>query len=370
MNVDTVDILSNWKEHIKISRPIVFHDRKCTIIKLSWIKTDVVGVQTRTHHLCCSPSQDIFKSTHLLLNIRNGNRKDLEVLKRFEDTLYDTINRQFPQLLTGDKSQAFSIDRNTFKLKNKTCLIKAFDANGNPTSLDAFKQYDRIRCIIKPDIVWITRVCYGIQYKIIQIMNMDLCHNTNNSLFLHNICTNDDIGGGGALNHESNGNAKYAKMLKLGIPNGAIQQKMQLDGFSFDEATRILQMLTTPNNHIRSSQPPPPPPLLPPPPPPILFGKTKNKLNTQTSASGALPFLKDIQSGNFALKKTSEKQKNKQDSKQDNKGFAPSLQDILSMKQKLKKPLKQNIPTKPKHTLAFLNDIASKNFALKKVVAK
>jgi len=93
----------------------------------------------------------------------------------------------------------------------------------------------------------------------------------------------------------------YSRMLKMGVPRAAVEQKMRIDNI---DISRINEIIDIPcKSPSLPHGPPPPPPLPPPPPPPLLplppppvpkFVKGPN------IDKGAL--LADIKSGNFKLK--------------------------------------------------------------------
>jgi hypothetical protein len=136
---------------------------------------------------------------------------------------------------------------------------------------------------------------------------------------------------------------KYFKMIKMGIPKEAVVQKIQLAGLD----PSILNNKNNLNsiNNLNGLYPPPPPPLpsnsifdintLPPPPNYILNDINKNNSiqsnNKTTTVNNAL--MNQISSGNFKLKKITDKdrQSNKSDldkvKKKDIR--VPSLDEIL-----------------------------------------
>lgn len=109
----------------------------------------------------------------------------------------------------------------------------------------------------------------------------------------------------------------YVKMAKMGIPNAAILQKMQMDSISEQDKNVVLRSIE------KKTIPPPPPP-----PPPPMLGLVSKK--------DSIPaFLKDIQSGNFSLKKTD---KTKKVLKMvDTTRRVPTLAEILAARSGLKK---------------------------------
>lgn len=137
----------------------------------------------------------------------------------------------------------------------------------------------------------------------------------------------------------------YDKMHRLGVHCDAIKHKMKLDGLGDDffHCWRMRNASPTSTSLPSSmksmpSSPPMPPPMPPPPPPPIggLFLSKKN----MPSEGGPLAFLKDISSGNFALRKAAHGKdtlhKNKVDM-HSSEFTPPSLEDIQGALSKLKK---------------------------------
>ena len=112
---------------------------------------------------------------------------------------------------------------------------------------------------------------------------------------------------------------KYVKMMRMGIPLGAIHQKMMMDGLHNDHIDQFSNL--TKKQKPNTSLPPPPPPGPPPPPPlgmrmppppppgpPPPLGIFKNVQHLHQRKSVVAPdpsaFLADIKNGNFLLKKS------------------------------------------------------------------
>jgi hypothetical protein len=123
--------------------------------------------------------------------------------------------------------------------------------------------------------------------------------------------------------------ASYLKMFQMKIPLDAIRHKMLMDGLTENDFNIWSKTV--------NSQAPRPPPLPPPPPPPLLQ-LNKNILTSSQAKTntGGPEFLKDINSGNFQLRKTNNI-KQKVLSTVPKEYAPPSLSDIRSALSKLKK---------------------------------
>jgi hypothetical protein len=84
---------------------------------------------------------------------------------------------------------------------------------------------------------------------------------------------------------------KYLRMVKMGIPLLAIQQKMAMDGVNVGTMKQLLPTSRLP--------PPPPPPRPPPPPPPLML---KSAAAASFKSKDPSEFLNDIKNGNFKLR--------------------------------------------------------------------
>lgn len=138
----------------------------------------------------------------------------------------------------------------------------------------------------------------------------------------------------------------YDKMQKLGIHIDAIKHKMKMDGL--DEG--FYERWSRRRTHTGSIPLPPPlppplpvglipkPPLPPPPPPPLPPPLFGSAQTGSPGAGGPLAFLKDISSGNFMLKKSGEGSKKLLVSRErENEYKAPSLEQIKTALSKLKR---------------------------------
>ena len=132
---------------------------------------------------------------------------------------------------------------------------------------------------------------------------------------------------------------RFSKMLKMGVPMMAVRQKMLLEGMTVSDCERFIA------SRKNGAYPPPGPP---PPPLGMTSKQAKSLMSTVTNTSGSLPFLADIQNGNFALKRMNDTMTNtviKKDITKNKvlkgldttKMFHVTLDDILSAKANLGK---------------------------------
>lgn len=329
LHVKPLHVLS--LKDIKFAKPTKIIDRDLTIIRFIHVSTNCFGYQTLTHHLCYPPFSDRFGSVSFVVSIKDDNSVDLKSVVEFESNVFTHINKHVHTSGILDNKTAILMgnpERNTFRLRDKKECIVAFDSNNEPVEdiSRCYKAFDRVKYIIRPEHLWISKTCYGINYNVLQVKDMDY-------VVLPTECMFDVMDNSVRKEDEE----RYIKMKKMGVLVGGIQQKMLMDGYTQDTVQLFIAKHCV-GNVVRTGGGPPPPPG--PPPPCIGFpGKSTGK-----PSSGKPEFLTDIESGNFKLRKTQDIEKDRKEGLKNkvlrfvdkSKSFAPSLEDILNVKSKLR----------------------------------
>jgi hypothetical protein len=187
--------------------------------------------------------------------------------------------------------------------------IQVFNASRERILLNNISKFDQIYAIFQVDKFVICKTNMYFTFKVVQIKKLWL--------------SSGDLANNKCMIIEFD-DTKYKKMLSIGISIDAVEHKMKMDNIP---SSHILDFMKQPGQQSRKMlippPPPPPPPKLPPPPPPPML---------PPSNLMKMAFLGDIKNQNFKLKKivVSEYEKNE--------NFKPpSLKDILSAKDRLKK---------------------------------
>ena len=210
-----------------------------------------------------------------------------------------------------------NIQRNSIRFRY-TAETKVFTEDGS-IYRGKLTSGSRVKIIVCPREVWITGEKFGFNWDIIQLLIIEAGDiRVEENLF----CTPETSVSYGIYE-------KYLKMLKTGVPEGAIKLKMELDGV--DSNVDLKKISKTGVTAMGSGAPPPPPP------PPLLGASVAS---TRSSAGGGMASVfRDIKNGRGAkLKKvglpTSSKKKQIQKT---GLGGKISLQDILKARGKLNK---------------------------------
>ena len=235
-------------------------------------------------------------------------------MEKIQSELIEKYSDIFRGLIFSD-----NIQRNSVRFRY-TSETKVFTNDGS-IFRGKLTSGSRVKIIVCPREVWITGEKFGFNWDIIQILiveNGDICVNEN----LFN--TPETPVSYGIYE-------KYIKMLKTGVPEGAIKLKMELDGV--DPSVDLKKLMKSKSSiNVNSSSCAPPPP----PPPPMLSGGGSSGRGRD---SGMASVFADIKNGGSAkLKKVGLPNNNKK--KQIQKtglGGKISLKDILKAKGTLNK---------------------------------
>jgi hypothetical protein len=310
---------------VNIKRPYELDSK--TIFKFTLGDDDApVLIQTRTHHLCYRPSKDIYDNIAMLLK-EHKDHNEFKTLFELEQRLIERIYKKCPAYLRDREGVSYvKLDKQLLRLRNHVNNISVYDRTNASIPVTCLDSGHSIQCIIHMEHLWVTKECYGVVYKIVQVRLMDDFHALMIARPLFKQASDSvEI------------DPRFLKMLKMGVPIMAVIQKMKLEGVSVAQIDEIQKLYGKPSaqadplSSTPSSTPPPPPRPPPPPPrppPPILPGLP---LSVSTPA-----FLQDIKQGNFKLRKSEAQQPQQPQIAASRKGFAPTLHDILDMRTKLK----------------------------------
>lgn len=248
-----------------------------------------------------------------------------EVMKTCIDKVETCIIKKvMSKYMQGNEVEKLQRTSHHMRLRNfNVQSIQCYDMHKNVISMHDVAARDVISLIVKVDkFVYTSYVSY-IHYSIVQLLKERHAHVPPYALLPVVTCNAD----ASPISYDVQ---KYTKMKKLGIPEGALRQKMTMDGVSLADIDAFFSM-----KHAAS--PPPPPP---PPPPPLPFGHKPREPSAHASMA---QILMDIKNGNFALKKQ-EQQHQKQSSKAakvlrcvDTSRKVPSLEEIQGALKKLRK---------------------------------
>jgi hypothetical protein len=256
---------------------------------------------TCCHDECCSLMQEI--ETH--------------ILKRVNTAHVDIHNKKVLSAV-----RTLSNEDKILKLTGNTYDTSFFDQNGN--QLDGpqcLSQHKRVCAILFVKAAWCSSTYFGLDVVPLQI-KVEVIPKLETPCFLPEECFQELVV-----------DDKYRKMLRLKIPADAIKNRMKLDGHAdavIDVLINKLSEENKPSNTVQSILPPSPP-----------------------SETIHLGFLSQIKSGDFKLKQRIAGGVNEIDKKvsvdrklsklitNKSRQVAPSLDDILHAKERLRAPQKE-----------------------------
>ena len=232
------------------------------------------------------------------------------------DKIQNEIIEKYTDLFRG---LIFSnnIQRNSIRFRY-TAETKVFTEGGS-IYRGKLTSGSRVKIIVCPREVWITGEKFGFNWDIIQLLLVEA----------GDIKVEENLFGTPETPVSYGIYEKYIKMLKTGVPEGAIKLKMELD--EVDSNVNLRQISKTGVIAVGSGTPPPPPP------PPLLGGSVAS---TRSSAGGGMAgVFADIKnSGGAKLKKVGlPKSSKKKQIQKTGLGGKISLQDILKARGKLNK---------------------------------
>lgn len=365
---------------IKIKKPL-FIDLK-TLFNIRYgVGSAPFVIQLKTHTICYRPCKDIYDNVSILIQERSENA-EFDKLQEIEDNIFKRVRKKYPNVLQGKHvASALKIEKRLLRLKNSSSCIACFDAQGNGVSVNVLDSGKNVQVILQIEGLWVLKECYGITYKLLQVKLMDKMLRLDKCAFRIDredkfvptvVASVEETTNGTTTNHSIP--ETYLKMLKFGVPKQAVIQKMRIQGENEDVIQQLVNdahlvqtiVASVPQTQPQAPQssvpppppgrpPPPPPPGRPPPPPPP--PPRPPIPNTSTGLGGGLSgllrgikkhaheFLDDIANGNFRLRKATDKNDNNDFTVQTSSvsslptvggKYAPSLQDILRMRSKLK----------------------------------
>ena len=218
-----------------------------------------------------------------------------------------------------------NIQRNSIRFRY-TAETKVFTEGGS-IYRGKLTSGSRVKIIVCPREVWITGEKFGFNWDIIQLLLVET----------GDIRVEENLFGTLETPVSYGIYEKYIKMLKTGVPEGAIKLKMELDGVDSNvnlrqiSKTGVTGVTSVTGVTTTSSGAPPPPP-----PPPILGGAVGS---TRGSAGGGMAgVFANIRNGSgVKLKKVQAKDKRKIKREKTGLGGKISLQDILKARGTLNK---------------------------------
>ena len=212
-----------------------------------------------------------------------------------------------------------NIQRNSIRFRY-TAETKVFTQGGS-IYRGKLTSGSRVKIIVCPREVWITGEKFGFNWDIIQLLLVEA----------GDIRVEENLFGAPETPVSYGIYEKYLKMLKTGVPEGAVKLKMELDGVDSNVDLKKISKTGVTTNGSGSGAPPPPPP------PPLLGGSLAS---TRSSAGGGMASVfADIKKGGGAkLKKVGlPKSSKKKQIQKTGLGGKISLQDILKARGKLNK---------------------------------
>ena len=231
------------------------------------------------------------------------------------DKIQNEIIEKYTDLFRG---LIFSnnIQRNSIRFRY-TAETKVFTEGGS-IYRGKLTSGSRVKIIVCPREVWITGEKFGFNWDIIQLLLVEA----------GDIRVEENLFGKPETPVSYGIYEKYIKMLKTGVPEGAIKLKMELDGVESNVNLRQIAKTGVTGVTTTSSGAPPPPP-----PPPILGGAVAS------TRGGMAGVFADIKNGGGAkLKKVGlPKNSKKKQIQKTGLGGKISLQDILKARGKLNK---------------------------------
>lgn len=253
-------------------------------------------------------------------------------LESIRDSVTHRIQTVCGDSLFASKKQADCILQRDFgKVFRCKCRLQAthpvlYDTHGNTAQAESLHEESNVQLLVGIRWVWVSNTHFGIEFNILQVKIM--------TPFLSHLMISDA---------PATKNGKYYKMIKLGIPIGAVLSKMRLDGiseedvneFQRDEAyspSKASSQLTA-SHASHAPRAPRAPPLPPPLPSKACF--LAAPLSTPPPLSGVQPFLAQIKNGDFQLRKT-RSLKERIFKYIDTNRLMPTLDDIVKAKSKLR----------------------------------
>lgn len=317
---------------IRIKKPIVVGNRKVYALKTS-SDSDILVQSPR----CIIPySSVLFDNNKYQIDILTDNIDFIEFLKAIYDHVYSKISKKTKSDMIRDNYYLKKYDDVNYRIRLRNENVNTVSCYCNQKCSIDYNQIcrdDRVICIFTLDRFIISSDFTIFNLKVCQIKK---CDASLTSMFSNCLVIEDTVSAVSAVSTE-----KYKKMKKVGVPDDSIRQKMKLDGLSQAQISMFFAPpFTSPSlqhpQHLQHPLLPPPPP--PPPPPPLSF------LKSIRASSSTPQFIVDIKSGNFKLKSivnnpqkdTSLQSKNTKLNGVDKSKYAPSLDDILNAKKKLK----------------------------------
>jgi hypothetical protein len=302
--------------------------------------------------------------------IRITNDKVLRKVQQYDNSLLHdkefvpycvSLSHQSDKVNTDVKDE---ISRSFMRLKLKNNNIHnviAYDSKNQKMNAVTLQTFDKVICLFAISRLIVYKDSYQFQISLLQVKSLSYQNlytpsivddtNLNTNMNTTTICKTIPL----TLTHEQL--LKYQKMYKFGVPWLNVRKQMLEDDVSDTnvhafEQIYVLKKYAPPPPPLQNTQSCAPPP--PPPPPPMSISNVKNKTITtakvQTSLN-TLEFLRDIQSGNFKLKRLQSSSSSSSNSinntlvvpnkenvpKIVGNQLVPSLQDILNTRSRLKK---------------------------------
>lgn len=278
-------------------------------------------------------NNDLDKLIKRIYNIIISKIRKKKFIKRFMYKLDGSDKQQVDVIAKVDQSMKMRL-RN-----NNVDSVAVFDNSKQRIDIRNVDRNDKVSVIFQIDRVVTDDDTISLNTKLVQIKKETIItfdpYQTDRYLFVDTQAPSPAI----TIPLEFE---RFAKMLKMGVPLMGVRQKMMLEGMTEDDYERFLssrKQANVPPPALPRAPPPGLPPPPPPPPPPMGFkGPPAPKVS-----GGALPFLADIKSGNFALKKIDPVAAKNMITKKALKGvdtskmFHVTLEDILAAKANLGK---------------------------------
>lgn len=325
--------LQHKQEIVKLKRPILLD--RTTIIKVVNDARKPFLVQFDKIHICYQPLLDVYQRINLILRCAH---KQAESLANIESYIFQKVSNSKWKHMVENKTPATS-DKVLLKLKGHVGRIMVFDNKRDTLDYSHLGMGQNVSCIFQIDYFWITQQCYGFVYILHQIMVNENVHTNHCFLFKNEL-------------------ERYEKMVKVGVPLPAVIQKMRIENMNtvaietFQKQYSHMQSKSIMHQHPQHNGkiyppppppgppppppgplPPPPPPGPPPPPPPLQLQYTR-----LPPPAGKPLFLIDIETKNFKLKRKEDNDRTQKPitSARPKNGFAPTLDEILNMRSRLK----------------------------------
>jgi len=230
------------------------------------------------------------------------------------------------------------------RFRNQRAAIHVFDASGKETATDTLTRGQEVAMLLEVAHVWAGSTHYGVDIRPVQVMRVDVDLPSSCSLLPRPPPPKPS---------PDPPSDKYAKMLKMGIPQQAVEHAMVMDG-------------AKPPPSAPPRRPPPPPP---PPPPPKVGAIARGGGDPM----GAV--LSQISGGQFKLRAVEDPSPRPPPQQQQHwtRRLVPSLADILGAKNRLRNAFSRTSTSttstrtyEPHNTFPFLEDIREGRFSLRK----